>query len=215
MQERDAILAALTPVVEGLAATLGECAEVVLHDFRHPDNSVVAIAGSLTGRTVGGSMSQIGLGILARGDEAEDQVNLVTRTEDGTMLKSSTMLLRDSAGRVFGAFCVNLDIGAISQVQHLLGGLASVAVPGSLPLPTTTFGDDITAVVDAVVDASQLRDPRPWAELTREERLSLFRELHRQGVFEVRRAVPAVAARLGISRASAYSYLADVKENAR
>ncbi|MGW7215773.1 PAS domain-containing protein, partial [Streptomyces collinus] len=35
--ERDAILAALTPVVEGIAATFGPVCEVVLHDYRNPE----------------------------------------------------------------------------------------------------------------------------------------------------------------------------------
>ena len=74
-------------------------------------------------------------------------------------------------------------------------------------MPTTTFGDDIDSVVHAVVDAHQLERRRPWAELSRRERLELFRGLDERGVFAVRRAVTQVAARLGISRASAYSYL--------
>ncbi|MGO1053524.1 helix-turn-helix transcriptional regulator [Crossiella sp. CA198] len=208
--ERDAILAALEPVVDGIVATFGDCCEVVVHDFRQPENSVVAIAGSVTGRSVGGAMSEIGMGLLARGDAAEDQLNYITRTAAGKMVKSSTMLLRDSQNLVFGALCVNLDLSGLTQVQQLLGGLAGVAAPAA----TTTFGDDIDLVIDSIVDSRQLDHGRSWAELSREERLALFRDLEQRGVFAVRRAVPRVAARLGISRASAYAYLAETKENA-
>ncbi|MCK2239917.1 MULTISPECIES: transcriptional regulator [unclassified Crossiella] len=208
--ERDAILAALEPVMDGIVATFGDCCEVVVHDFRQPENSVVAIAGSVTGRSVGGAMSEIGMGLLAQGDTAEDQLNYITRTAAGKMVKSSTMLLRDSENLVFGALCVNLDLSGLTQVQQLLGGLAGVAAP----VATTTFGDDIDLVIDSIVDSRQLDQGRSWAELSREERLALFRDLEQRGVFAVRRAVPRVAARLGISRASAYAYLAETKENA-
>ncbi|GAA2792733.1 helix-turn-helix transcriptional regulator [Crossiella cryophila] len=208
--ERDAILAALEPVVDGIVATFGECCEVVVHDFRRPENSVVAIAGSVTGRSVGGAMSEIGMGLLAQGEAAEDQLNYITRTAAGKMVKSSTMLLRDSENLVFGALCVNLDLSGLTQVQQLLGGLAGVAAP----VATTTFGDDIDLVIDSIVDSRQLDQGRSWNELSREERLALFRDLEQRGVFAVRRAVPRVAARLGISRASAYAYLAETKENA-
>ncbi|MCK2220977.1 PAS domain-containing protein [Actinomadura sp. ATCC 31491] len=208
--EQDAILAALTPVVDGIVATLGSFCEVVVHDFRRPEHSVVAIAGTVTGRGVGGSMSEIGMGLLARGDEAADELNYVTRTRDGKLVKSSTMVLRDGSGAVFGALCVNLDLTAVSQAHALLGELAGVAVPAPAA-PTTTFGDDIDAVVAAVVDAHQLEQHKPWAELSRRERLGLFRSLDERGVFAVRRAVPQVAARLGISRASAYNYLAQAR----
>ncbi|MFF2515221.1 PAS domain-containing protein [Streptomyces sp. NPDC058086] len=53
----DAILAALTPVIEGLAATFGPACEVVLHDCRRGDRSVVAVAGQVTGRQVGGALN--------------------------------------------------------------------------------------------------------------------------------------------------------------
>ncbi|MFG2958927.1 transcriptional regulator [Streptomyces sp. NPDC048291] len=205
--EQDAIIAALSPVVDGIAATFGSFCEVVVHDFRRPERSVVALAGSVTGRGVGGSMSEIGMKLLAAGDEARDELNYLTRTQDGKLLKSSTMVLRDSAGTTFGALCVNLDVTAVHQVHALVGGLAGVTA-GPEAAPTTTFGDDISAVLDSIVDARRLRRPGPWPQLTREERLELFRDLDRQGVFAVRGAVQQVAGRLGISRASAYNYLA-------
>lgn len=211
MSEQDAILAALGPVADGIAATLGSFCEVVVHDFRRPETSVVAIAGSVTERSVGGSMSEIGMGLLARGDDAEDQLNYLTRTASGKLVKSSTMLLRDSGGTVFGALCVNLDVTALGQLRTLVGELADVGT-ATAETPTTTFGDDIDAVVDAIVDEHQLRLNKPWAALSRDERLDLFRSLHRRGVFAVRRAVPQVAARIGISRASAYTYLAEIRE---
>lgn len=208
--ERDAVLAALRPVVDGIAATFGPVCEAVLHDYRDPERSVVAVAGSVTGRTVGGAMSEIGMRVLARGDEARDELNYVTRTDGGTLLKSSTMVLRDSTGAVFGALCVNLDVTAVDRAHALLGALAGTAGIPADP-PATTFADDIDAVVEAIVDAHPLRRGAGWAALDRDRRLELFRDLDGRGVFAVRRSVEHVAARLGISRASAYHYLSQAR----
>ncbi|MFJ8079241.1 transcriptional regulator [Streptomyces sp. NPDC096205] len=210
-QERDAIIAALTPVVEGIAATFGPVCEAVLHDYRRPEKSVVAVAGSVTGRTAGGAMSEIGMRVLARGDEAADELNYLTRTRDGHLIKSSTIVLRDSTGAVFGALCLNLDIGAVSQAHALLGALAGLGSAPADHLPVTTFGHDIDSVVDAIVDAHQLHRHQNWAGLDRAARLELFRSLDEHGVFAVRRSVEQVAARLGISRASAYNYLSQAR----
>ncbi|MGW0598964.1 helix-turn-helix transcriptional regulator [Streptomyces sp. NPDC002776] len=212
VREQDAILVALTPVADGLAATLGSFCEVVLHDFRRPDRSVVAIAGSVTGRQVGGAMSEIGMGLVARGDEAADELNYVTRTQTGKLVKSSTMVLRDSAGTVFGALCVNLDVTAVHQAGALIAGLAGAA--DAAPVPTTTFGNDIDSVVDSLVDTHQLRQGKPWSALDRDERLRLFGALDADGVFAVRGVTQRVAERLGISRASAYNYLAQARASA-
>ncbi|MGW3105340.1 helix-turn-helix transcriptional regulator [Streptomyces sp. NPDC001100] len=210
--QRDAIIGALGSVVEGIAATFGSVCEVVLHDYRRPEESVVAVAGAVTGRSVGGAMSEIGLRVLARGDEADDEVNYLTRTKGGRLLKSSTMVLRDTAGSVFGALCVNVDVTAVQQAQAVLAGIGGGAGTGTGEASgTTTFGNDIDSVVEAIVDAHQLRQSRTWVQLGRAERLELFRSLDEHGVFAVRRAVEQVAARLGISRASAYNYLSQAR----
>ncbi|MEV5319328.1 PAS domain-containing protein [Streptomyces sp. NPDC052687] len=211
--ERDAIIGALTPVVDGLVATFGPLCEVVLHDYRHPEKSVVAVAGSVTGRAVGGAMSEIGMRVLAGGDEAADELNYLTRTRSGDLVKSSTMVLRDSTGTVFGALCVNLDVTAVHHAHILLGHLAGSAHDPA-HTPVTTFGNDIDSVVDAILDTHQLHRHHNWAGLDREDRLELFRSLDEHGVFAVRRAVEHVAARLGISRASAYSYLSQARAKA-
>ncbi|MER6787632.1 PAS domain-containing protein [Streptomyces sp. NPDC000658] len=204
--ERDAILRALIPLVDGIAATFGPVCEVVLHDYRRPERSVAAVAGAVTGRTVGGAMSEIGMRVLARGDDAVDELNYVTRTGAGKLVKSSTMVLRDSAGAVFGALCVNVDVTEVDRVQGLLAALAGSAEVRADP-PVTAFGDDIDSVVDALLDAHLARQDQTWAGLDGPSRLALFRGLDERGVFAVRRAVEQIAARLGISRASAYTYL--------
>ncbi|MDX3382535.1 helix-turn-helix transcriptional regulator [Streptomyces niveiscabiei] len=212
--ERDAILAALRPVVDGLVATFGPVCEVVLHDYRRPEHSVVAVAGSVTGRVVGAAMSEIGLRVLAGGDEAPDDLNYVTRTVGGKLVKSSTMVLRDSGGTVFGALCVNVDITEVAKVQNLLGALAGPAVPVA-QTPVTTFEHDIDAVVDVLVDTHLPAREGTWSDLDRPRRLELFRSLDARGVFAVRHSVEQVAARLGISRASAYSYLSQARAQER
>ncbi|MEV5315353.1 MULTISPECIES: PAS domain-containing protein [unclassified Streptomyces] len=211
--ERDAIIGALVPVVDGLVATFGPLCEVVLHDYRQPEKSVVAVAGSVTGRAVGGAMSEIGMRVLARGDEASDELNYLTRTRSGDLVKASTMVLRDSAGTVFGALCVNLDVTAVHRAQALLGGLAGLGAD-TTRTPVTTFGNDIDSVVDAILDTHAAHQAHNWAGLDRDSRLELFRSLDEHGVFAVRRAVEQVAARLGISRASAYSYLSQARATA-
>ncbi|MDQ0688034.1 putative transcriptional regulator YheO [Streptomyces achromogenes] len=209
-RERDVILRALAPLVGGIAATFGPVCEVVLHDYRRPERSVVAVAGAVTGRTVGGAMSEIGMRVLARGDAAVDELNYVTRAGAGKLVKSSTMVLRDSTNAVFGALCVNVDVTEVDRARAVLAALAGTAAGPSDP-PATTFGDDIDSVVDALLDAHLLRQDQTWAGLDRPRRLALFRSLDEHGVFAVRRAIEQTAARLGISRASAYTYLSQAR----
>ena len=210
MDSADAIIETLKQVVPGLAATFGRSCEIVLYDYRNSDRSVVAVSGEVTGRHAGGATSEIGLRMLARGDDAEPALNYVTRAASGRTVKSSTMPLRDGHGKVFGALCVNLDVTALRQVSDMLADLAGLTP--AAPPPATTFTDDFEEVVDAVVRAEELALAKPVGSLTRRERLPLLKVLDERGVFTVRGAAPRVAARLGISRASLYTDLAECRK---
>ncbi|WP_171169569.1 transcriptional regulator [Streptomyces sp. I05A-00742] len=205
----DAVLRALRPVVDGLAATFGAQCEVVLHDYRHPDASVVALAGTVTSRTVGGAMSEIGLEMLARGDTAQDKLNYITRTPDGRTVKSSTLLLRDGSGHVFGSLCVNLDITELRLAAKAMAAL--VGAVDTAPQATTVFSDDIGEIVTAVIEQEEERLGRPLAHDSRQNRLLVIQALDARGVFRLSRAAQVVAERLGVSRATVYADLGLVR----
>ncbi|MFJ3231490.1 transcriptional regulator [Streptomyces sp. NPDC086787] len=206
---QDAILAALAPVVEGLAATFGPTCEVVLHDYRRGERSVVAVSGEVTGRRVGGALSEIGLAMLARGADAANDLNYVTRTSDGRVVKSSTMPLRDARGELFGALCVNIDVTALRRAGDILTALSG---SGPVELPRTTFAHEFDDVVDAVIRTRELSLGKPLPALTRTERLALIGSLDERGIFRVRGAASRVAERLGMSRSGLYADLAVVRK---
>lgn len=208
-KDADVILSALHPVVDGLAATFSPVCEVVLHDYRQGEQSVVAVAGNVTGRKVGGALSEIGLAMLARGDAAVNDLNYMTQVQDGRVIKCSTMPLRDGDGRLFGALCVNVDVTTLRQAGDLLTTLAG-ATPS--PLPATTFSDDFDDVVEAAIRAEELARGKPIGSLTRGERIALLHTLDQRGVFQVRNAVPQVADRLGVSRSAVYADLASCRK---
>jgi predicted transcriptional regulator YheO len=153
-------------------------------------------------------MSEIGLSVLGQGDNATAELNYLTRTSDGQVLKSSTLPLKDRAGRLFGALCLNVDVTPLWQARDLLGDLA-----GDEPaeLPTTTFSSDFDDVVDAVLRKQAHELGKPVTTLTRSERMTVLRALDQRGAFAVRRAAPRIAEALGISRASLYADLAECR----
>jgi predicted transcriptional regulator YheO len=210
----DAIFAALVPTLDGIAASFGPTCEVVLHDYRTPKHSVIAVAGSVTGRRVGGAMSEIGLRTLRRAEAATNDVNYLTRTRDGRTVKSSTLPLRDDDGSLIGALCINVDVSALQLAGDILDGLLGRAPAATEAAAVTTFSDDFDDVVDAVVRLEEAGHGKPVAALTRGERIELVARLRERGLFEVRGAAPRIAARLGISRAGLYNDLAAARDEA-
>lgn len=204
----DDYLTILRPLVEGIAKTFGRDCEVVLHDFRRPDSSIVELAGDVTHRRLGGSVSQLGLSILAQGDDAEDQHNYVTRAPDGRVLKSTTMVLRDPGGHVFGALCINFDVTELRVLTGILDELAGSPLQPPTPV---AFVDDVGQVIREVIDEEEVYGGHSIDRLTKKERLGLLRALNRRGVFALQRAVPQVADHLGISRATVYADLQEIR----
>jgi predicted transcriptional regulator YheO len=192
-----------------MARALGGRTEIVLHDFRQPEHSIVAIAGDVTGRRPGGSVTEIGLAIIRAGDDAEESYNYTTRTPDGRILKSATVPLRDAAGHVFGGLCVNVDITEMWMMSHaiqeIIGGDAAA------PLRPVTFVDDIDRVISEVLEEETEMLGRPVTELSKPQRLQLLKALEHRGVFSLQRSVPQVATYLGLSRATLYNDLREMR----
>ena len=212
--EADQLLRAMESVIEGIQVTFGQSCEVVLHDYRRPEASAIAVVGSVTDRAVGSPMSEIGLGLMRLGDAAEDKLRYMIRLPGGRIVKSSTMLLRTSDGHVIGALCINVDVTEMRRFARFLTDFASDGEQAELPTPITTFGNDVSQVIDAAI--SKVEDNLglgPLDRLSGAEWLTVFSALDELGVFQLRRGVSLVAERLGLSRASAYSYLARLRED--
>ncbi len=203
----DDYLGVLQPVVRGIVETFGRHCEVVLHDFREPEHSIVEVHGQVTGRRVGGSVTELGLAVIAQGDAAEDQYNYFTRTPGGRVLRSTTIPLRDPAGHVFGALCINFDI---TDLRLLSGALGELTMSSTEPR-AVSFADDIGQVIRTLIDEEEIVVGRSLDRMTKQDRLAIFRALDRHGVFALQRSMPQVAEYLGISRATAYSYLEEIR----
>ncbi len=210
----DAVFAALAPVIDGIVATFGRSCEVVLHDYRDQEHSVVAVAGSVTGRTIGDAMSEIGLRVLAAGPDARNEVGYVTRAQDGRVLKCTTLPLRDVDGTLIGALCINIDLSAINRATGVLSDLLGLSAPEETsPVVTTNFSGDLEQVVESLVERAERAHAVPVAALGRDERLALVRSLNEAGVFGLRGAPGRIAKRLGISRTGLYNDLAELKKD--
>jgi predicted transcriptional regulator YheO len=208
----DAYFRFLKKVVAALATVLGPQCEVVLHDVRHPSSSIIAIEnGHITGRSVGDPSTSLVLPILRDPYGDHDKLNYRSQTPSGRPLKSSSVYFKDETGRIFAAVCINWDIGALISAQETLAEL--IATTETL---NENHFSDTNGFLESVLDDVLGSVPTP-AALPRADKLRLIAVLKERGVFEIRRAADRVAIRLGVSRASVYSYLSEVqtRETAR
>jgi predicted transcriptional regulator YheO len=191
-----------------IAESFGRSCEVTLHDLRHPDASIIAISGKLSARNVGAPVNEISKWLLAQGKDVPERRNALIQTGKGRTLKSTAVLLRDREGKAFGVFCINLDVTELGAAAILIGELVGIGASTAEPQP---FTDDITHVVQAVVLAEEARLGGRLHIRSRADRLTVFAALQARGVFSLRRAVPRLAEYFGISRATIYTDLTEIR----
>ena len=214
----DAVVELLGRVATAFVLTLGEHTEIVVHDLRSIDSSVTAIAGNLTSRAVGAPIPDPELMPERLKTVNEDEYLYATQTPDGRSLYSSTVWIRNLEGEIRGAICVNVDHSHLHRVYELLGSIIS-GLPSSEPgvtsaryAPLTTFARSLDDFIDTALVQVQQEIDKPIHLWTREDRLCAIASLEEQGVFQLRRSVETVAALLGVSRATLFSDLREIRE---
>jgi predicted transcriptional regulator YheO len=65
--------------------------------------------------------------------------------------------------------------------------------------------------MDAMVTEAIREVGRPVDAMTREDRMSVLLKLDQQGATQMRKGIENIAARLGISRVTAYAYLDEAR----
>jgi len=100
----------------------------------------------------------------------------------------------------------------LERVRESLGALAFV--PPS-PEPESFFHDSWRQVLERIVSNHETEQGMSAKTLDTPGRLTLIARLHEAGILDIRNATPAVAIRMGISRALLYRYLKNIRESIR
>lgn len=198
----------LKVVGTAIVQTFGENVEVLLHDTADPKHSIIWIEGDVTGREIGGPMTNIGLAALQDPDRVQNLINYSARAADGRMLKSSTLFLRNEDNQVFGIFCFNVDLSRYTELHGLLGSFLTPAQ--DLPV-AKSFSPDLNRLLDTIIDQELEQASMTNGTLAREERVNIVARLEKRGFFRIRKAVSVLADRLDVSRYTLYNDLKHVR----
>ncbi len=197
----------LRHIARGIAAQFGSGCEVVIHDLsRHPDHTIVAIEnGHVSGRKVEDGASSVVLERMEHQEqEAQDHLCYLTRTPDGRILKSSTIYIRNSRGKVAAILAINFDISALMMAADAVKEF--ISVEESQPAEPEKI-ININDVLDELIQQSVALVGKPAALMTKDEKIRAIRFLSENGAFLVTRSGDKIAKYFGISKYTLYSYL--------
>jgi predicted transcriptional regulator YheO len=206
----------LSSLIKGIAAQFGGHCEVVLHDLKGQpyDHSIVAIEnGDVTGRRTGDCGTNLGLEVLRGTDKEGDRHNYFTQTKDGKILRSSSIYIRDPAGEVIGAVCINLDITDFLMAEKALGTVTNqMGMAGrNGGIVEEFFTNDVSDLLENLIQDSINHVGKPVAKMTKDDKMEGIRFLDHKGALLVKKSGDRIAKYYGISKYTLYSYLDETR----
>ncbi|AZG16662.1 MULTISPECIES: helix-turn-helix transcriptional regulator [Cupriavidus] len=200
--EQRLLLEQVKQIADGLGQTLAPFCEVVLHDLLEPGQSILAIHNNLSGRAVGDPTTELGEARITDPGYPQILANYPNQFADGRQAKSTSIGIKDSTGRYVAALCMNVDLTLFRSLQMAMGQFVQTTAEG----PEETLDPASTEALRARIDAFAARLATTPRALKIEDRRALLAELKAGGLLEVRRAMETIAAHLGVSRATVYTY---------
>lgn len=212
MEDRKALFRTLGQIADGISAMYGKNCEVVVHDISKPGESLVHIAGNVTGREVGAPATDLLLKELNKDHDAiHDIYNYKTTAKDGRSLKSTTMFIRNAENRIVAALCINLDTTDFFTAARTIASFLPDTVQSDREIKET-FSVSASETIDAIFDQTlEILGKQP-ASMSTEERKQLIQLLNEQNVFDMKGAVQHVARLCGVSQFTIYNYLKITRE---
>lgn len=202
----------LCRIAKALAAQFGSNCEAVVHEISDcsTSHSIIAIEnGHVSGRKLGDGPSQVVLEQLGKDDLCpEDHLCYLMRTPDGKLLKSTSVYIPDSEGKVAAIFGVNFDISALVMAEQALNSL-TLTMNHDQETPAR-ITHNVNDLLDDLIEQSDRLVGKPVALMTKEDKVRAIRFLNDHGALLITKSGDKIASHFGISKYTLYSYL-DVK----
>lgn len=199
----------LQRLADGIVRLFSPHCEVVIHDFTDFEHSIVHIEGDVSSRQLGGAATDLLLERARDHQTDEDLYCYKTNLAGNRVMKSSTVFLRDKDGAAYGAFCLNYDITALSELETAISAMTLSGVDQAV---SEVLSDDINETIRGIISETLAEigdDPRL---MRRDGKIEFIARLDAKGIFQVRKAATIVAEQLGFSRATIYNYLREARD---
>ena len=136
----------------------------------------------------------------------KDHLCYLTKTPDGKILKSSTIYIRNSRGKVAAILAINYDISRLMMVENAIADLISTPQPAE-PEKIVNVND----LLEELIQQSVALVGKPVVLMNKEDKIRAIQFLSQNGAFLVTKSGDKIAKYFGISKYTLYSYI-DTKQ---
>lgn len=205
--EDHVILASYFPIVDGIAALLGEHCEIVLHSLEFLENSAIYIAnGHNTNRKIGSPLTDKALKSLHQMQTDSVSKPYFTQAKGGVLMKSITIAIRNRKQNVIGFMCINLNLDV--PVSQFLSAFIAPVDESS----TVNFASSVEELVIQTIENTIEEVMTDRGVANHNKNRHIVTSLFEKGIFDIKDAINQVAERLNISRHTVYLYIRQIKQ---
>ena len=212
-EEDNVFLENIKSIAKGLYKMWGEKSEVIIHDLKQPESSVIFIAGELSNRDLGAPVTDLVLRTIKNHDNPDDILNYRTNTKDGRVFKSSTMFIKNEVEEIEFCLCINLDITELLMTKNMISNFTEVETEKTdgENKQQENFAKNIDEILINLIDKAKEQVDKPIAYMNKEDKLKIIKFLDKRGVFKITKSVKTVAEKLNVSKFTIYNYLKEIK----
>lgn len=203
------VLESYIPIVNFIADICGSNYEVLLHDIKNPESSVIAIRnGHLSGRKIGDPMTDLAIKILNDKSYLKKEyiANYIGKSNNKKFF-SSTYFIKNE-GKLIGLICINNDVAPFLNLQSSLNNiLKSFETEEEREDYSENIGNPVKSLANSIISKTIANLSVPPERMSIDEKVKIVQELNESGVLMLKGAVAEVAEELKISEGTVYRYL--------
>ena len=209
-------------LVNFMGEALGANIEVVLHDLRDCENSIVSIENNhISGRVIGGPVTDLALKIMkdAEYQDVAYLCNYEGKSKYGKALKSSTYIIRNQEHEIIGLLCINIDYSDHYSIKKMIEKLLPEdgveELVDAAQIVTENLNDSVEHLIYESLLEAGIDDGVEVSRLSQGEKIEIIRQMNAKGIFLLKGAVTEVARQLEVSEATIYRYISIIRREER
>ncbi len=203
----------LKVTMEGLSVILGDKVELAVHDLYNHELKYIC-HGEITGRDVGYKMPMSvyeSIFSLAEETGSDYLAGYASHVPSGKEIRASHIIYRDEQGKPCAMMCINQDLSTYLELKSIIDNIVKINKPISENINVEPEDENYIQKVSQQVILDVIEKLKPSNLDSKESRLEVIKNLDAKGIFTVKNAVPVVCKTVGISQATLYNYLREIR----
>lgn len=185
--------------------------EVIVHDLRYPEHSIIAIFNNhITGRKVGEGTSDFGYKKV-KGEVPDQVVNYKNESPDGKPLKSSSLTIRNANNEIIGSLGLNYDISVFEQFSDVLSLFTGTKNNPAMDDSEVFFYGSTKEDIQIAINHFRVSHGLTNRTFSRKDKYNVIKFLIKGGQLNKRGAVAIISEALSITRPTVYKYIKEIK----